>query len=234
MQTASVNRRVHAIKNDKEAINRFVDEYKPFIASCVEKATGRYVRYGEDDELSIAMMAFVEAIQAYDEKKGNFIPFAGSVIQRRLVDYYRKEKKHGQVISLYEYAGEEEEDERDLSAEQSLRSYADSQAAEYRRLEIQQLQKELAEWDISFTDLAKASPKHQRTKKAYAQIVQWVLANPDVMVSIRTKKYLPIADIEKHTELPRKKIERARKYIIAAVVIASGDYQYIGEYMRWG
>jgi len=53
---------------------------------------GRYVAYGQDDELSIALMAFVEAIRSYDVSKGNFLSFSQNVIKRRIIDYYRKEK----------------------------------------------------------------------------------------------------------------------------------------------
>jgi RNA polymerase sigma factor len=93
MSPLSINERVTYIKDNEIEINGFVEEYKPFIATCVQKATGRYVRYGTDDELSIGLMAFVEAIKAYDLNKGNFLSFSQNIIKRRLIDYYRKEKK---------------------------------------------------------------------------------------------------------------------------------------------
>jgi RNA polymerase sigma factor len=46
------------------------------------------------------------------------------------------------------------------------------------------------------------------------------------------KKYLPIAELERVSELPRKLIERFRKYIIAVVIIAIGDYEYIKDYIK--
>jgi RNA polymerase sigma factor len=231
MQFSSINQRVEYIKDKEEEINGFVEEYKPFIASCVEKVTGRYVKYGEDDELSIAMLAFVEAVKSYEEGKGSFLSFAQNVIKRRLIDYYRKEKKHSNVISINEYYGDEEE--FDLSEAEAVDNYSKDQISEYRRMELEQLKKELSEWDITFLQLADASPKHDKTRKMYLDIVKYLLSNPHLTRQLRQKKYLPVAEIEKSLNIPRKKIDRARKYIIAVILITTGDYQYINDFIDW-
>lgn len=234
MNSVSINDRVERIKDSEEEINRLVEEYKPFIASCVEKVTGRYVRYGEDDELSIALMAFVEAIKSHDSVKGSFLSFAQNVIKRRLIDYYRKEKKHNNVISLNEYYSEDEEDERDLSMGQALEKYSDDEISEYRRLELEELKKELLQWDITFFQLAEVSPKHLKTRRLYGEIVRFLVSEPDLVKQIKSKMYLPIAEIEKGMGIPRKKIERARKYIIAVLIITTGDYEHIRDFINWG
>lgn len=234
MNSASINDRVERIKHDEEEINRLVEEYKPFIASCAEKATGRYVRYGEDDELSIALMAFVEAIKSYDINKGSFLSFAKDVIRKRLIDYHRKEKKHSNIVSINGYFMEGEDDERDLGINESMEDYSAREANEYRRLELQELKKELREWDITFSQLADASPKHERTRRLYADIIRYLMSRPELVKHIMSKKYLPVSEIEKGTGLPRKKIERARKYIIAVLIINTGDYQYIRDFVDWG
>jgi RNA polymerase sigma factor len=59
-----------------------------------------------------------------------------------------------------------------------------------------------------------------------------ILSRPEMLHSIMTKKYLPVAEIEKDMKLPRKLIERFRKYIIAVVIIATGDYEYIRDYIK--
>lgn len=232
MYSISINDRVDRIKGNDEEINKLLEEYKPFIASCVEKATGRYVRYGEDDELSIGLMAFVEAIKSYEKSKGSFLSFAQNVIKRRIIDYYRKERKHSNVISMTEVMGEYDEDSTvDLSLQQSLQEYSDKEISEYRRLEIEELKKELASWDISFFELAEASPKAEKTRKAYKDIVRFILSQEELVDFIKIKKYLPIAEIQKGTGIPRKKIERARKYVLAVVIINTGDYQYLRDYV---
>lgn len=232
MYSISINDRVDRIKGNDEEINKLLEEYKPFIASCVEKATGRYVRYGEDDELSIGLMAFVEAIKSYEKSKGSFLSFAQNVIKRRIIDYYRKERKHSNVISMTEIMGEYDEDSAvDLSLQQSLQEHSDKEISEYRRLEIEELKKELAIWDISFFELAEASPKAEKTRKAYKDIIKFILSKGELVDFIKIKKYLPIAEIQKGTGIPRKKIERARKYVLAVVIINTGDYQYLRDYV---
>lgn len=230
MQSFFINEKVEKIKNNEDEINKFVEEYKPFIASCTEKVTGRFVKYGEDDELSIALLAFVEAVKTFDKNKGSFLPFAKNVIRRRLIDYFRKESRHSSVIPLSSCYSDEEE-EKDLSVGQSIEKHAIDEISEYRRLELEELKKELSKWDISFFDVANVSPKHKRTKKMCIDIINFLLSNSDLLHKIKSKKYLPISEIEKSTGIPRKKIERLRKYIIAVTIIMSGDYQYIQDYI---
>ncbi len=231
MQPIYINERVEKIKGDEGEINRFVEEYKPFIASCTEKVTGRYVRFGEDDELSIALMAFVEAIESFDSSKSNFLSFARNVISRRLIDYYRKEKKYVNVVSLNEYYNEDKE-EIDLGTAESIDRYSIEEINEYRRLEIAELKEELKKWDITFEELVESSPKHKKTRKMCSDITGYILSKPDIIKFIKQKKYIPFIEIEEALKIPRKKMERLRKYIIAVIIIATGDYMYIKDYIR--
>jgi len=234
MHPVSLDERVEKIRDCEDEINKLIEEYKPFIASCTEKVTGKYVRYGEDDELSIALIAFVEAIKQYDRSKGSFLSFAQNVIRRRLIDYFRKENRNSNITYISEYITDEDDQETDLSIRQTMSEYSSSLINEYRKLEIEQLKAELGEWGISFFDLARTSPKYKRTKKLYNEVLQFILSRPDLIEQLKKKKQLPISEIEKCLNIPQKKIERARKYIIAAIIIMTGDYQYIKEYIRWG
>ncbi len=232
MNDNSLNERVQRIKTSDIEIDKLVQEYKPFIASCVEKITGRFVRYGEDDELSIALLAFVEAVKAFDISKGNFLSFAQNVIKRRLIDYFRKESKHSKIVSISTYTSDDEDSELDLSTGQALDKYSQDNISEYRRLELQELKKELHLWDISFFELTNASPKSEKTRKSYNDVIQYLMRNPDMVDQIKKKKLLPIAEIEKNTGIPRKTIERSRKYILAVIIILTGDYQYVKDYIN--
>jgi RNA polymerase sigma factor len=51
--------------------------------------------------------------------------------------------------------------------------------------------------------------------------------------TIKEKRYLPVSLIEKSLGISRKKIERMRKYIIAALIVTTGDYRYIKEYITF-
>lgn len=233
MHLVSINNRIEQIRENEVETSRFIEEYKPFIASCTEKVTGRFMRYGLDDELSIALIAFQEAIKAYDKSKGSFLSFARRVISLRLIDYYRKEKKNSNLVPLTTYDNENE-GEIDLSLQQSLDMYNESEANEYRRLEIKELSEELLKWGITFSSIAEASPKHKNTRKLYFLVIKFLLSRDDLIRYIKAKKQLPLAEIEKYLRIPRKKVERGRKYIIVVLIILTGDYYYIKDYVSWG
>ncbi len=234
MKELTLNERVEQIKCSETDINQLVNEYKPFIASCVQKITGHFVNYGEDDELSIALIAFVEAIKSYDISKGNFLSFSQNVIKRRLIDYYRKEKKHSKVISITSFSDENNDLEYDFTSNESMEIYSIQKISDYRKLELQDLKKELSDWDISFFDLVNISPKHEKTRRTYSEIIKFLVSCPELITQIKQKKLLPIAEIEKNLDIPRKTIERSRKYILAVIIILTGDYQYVSEYIDLG
>lgn len=234
----SLNDRVIRIKASKKEKNDLIQDYKPFIAATVEKCVGRYVTYGQDDELSIGLIAFEEAINHYDANKGNFLSFAQNVIRRRIIDYYRKEKKHQEVAHITELYPEEEREDNLYdyinTAQQVQGEYFQQELNELRRQEIFQLKDELQAFDLSFSDIAKSSPKHKGTKKSYMDIVRFIVDNKEITDKIKQKKYIPVAEIQLATNLPRKTVERARNYVIAAVLILTGDYYSLREYIDWG
>ena len=46
--------------------NKFIDDFKPFILKCVYQMVGQKDDLEQCDEYSIALIAFNEAIEAYD------------------------------------------------------------------------------------------------------------------------------------------------------------------------
>ncbi len=234
----SINERVMNIKTKNDEKDTFIEEYKPFIAAAVEKVTGRYVSYGQDEELSVGLMAFDEAIAHYDREKGNFLSFAQNIIKRRLIDYYRKEKKHQCVTYISEYSTDEAEGdevfEYGIAAEEAQNKYYQEEINQLRRQELMQLKEELFSWGLKLDDVAKSSPKHTGTKSSYLDIVKYIVDRPELVKRIKNKQYLPIAEIEEGTKLPRKTIERSRNYVVAAMIILTGDYYCIREFIDWG
>lgn len=239
MNTGSetLNEKVVRIRLLKEEKNEFIQDYKPFIASTVEKCVGRYVNYGQDDELSIGLIAFEEAINHYDFNKGNFLSFAQNVIKRRIIDYYRKEKRHKNVTYINDFYTDEDSDsvyDYFATADQIQINYRDEEINNLRKVELFQLKEDLKKFNLSFNDIAKSSPKHKSTKKAYLDIIKFIIENKEIADKIKQKKYIPVAEIQIATKLPRKTIERARNYVIAAVLILTGDYYSLRDYIDWG
>ena len=103
-------RAVYGAKEDNQAADDLIRRYIPFIRAEGSKFLGRFCT-DNDDEYSIAMIAFHEAIMEYSRERGAFLKYAGLLIRSRLTDYARKESRHQGNLSLDEPG---EEDERTL------------------------------------------------------------------------------------------------------------------------
>ncbi|MDF2881086.1 MAG: polymerase sigma-I factor [Clostridiaceae bacterium] len=228
----SLEERVEKAKKNQEELNKLIEEYKPFIASTLQKRAGKYLEYGYDDELTIGMMAFKEAIESYDKGKGKFLSFAKQVITFRGIDYYRKNEKLKDTVYLQRINDIENEDISSLILNKAIEEYHDKNENEMRKLEISEYKKELKEWGIEFLDLVQASPKQQNLKKTYKNIAQFIVQNQDMLTKLINMKRLPLKEIEKSMHIHRKKLERGRIYIIALVIAAIGDYELIREYIE--
>jgi RNA polymerase sigma factor len=101
------------------------------------------------------------------------------------------------------------------------------------KLEIEAITQDLQHYEFGFMEVAKYSPKAGKTKESCAKAILFMLNNPNLVVEMRNSKQLPIKIIEKNAKVPRKLLERHRKYIIAAVEILIGDYPYLSEYLNF-
>lgn len=74
-------------------LNHLIEHHMAFLIRTVSNFTGRYVSVENDDEFSIALSAFAEAVECYDEKRGQFLGFAKLVIESRLKNYAVQKKR---------------------------------------------------------------------------------------------------------------------------------------------
>ena len=102
--------RVYDAKGNSEAADLFISDYLPFIKVQVSKVMKRPVNINHDDEYSIGMIAFHEAINGYSKTRGNFLAYASLLIRNRLIDFWRKNDRHNQVISLQTQLSTSEDD----------------------------------------------------------------------------------------------------------------------------
>ncbi|MBP7176541.1 MAG: RNA polymerase sigma-I factor [Thermoclostridium sp.] len=230
MRNSQLEQLVLESREDQQKLNDLLEAYKPFIASCVQKLSGKYMRYGSDDELSVGMMAFVQAVKGYKPLYGEFLSYAGKVIRNKVIDYYRGQRKHtDNVVSL-----RPEQDEMDETIDQqaSLASYEQERFRQDRVLEIQSLKETLARYDIHLSELENVSPKNKQTKQICKQVIQVITCSPRMKDETLKNGNLPLVQIEKELNITRKKFERHRKYIIAVLLIKMGDYPYLAEYVK--
>lgn len=226
-----INTKVEQIKNNKEEINEFIENYKPFVISYCNKTLHRYIDYNNDDEYSIALIAFYEAIKSYNINKGSFIPYAQRVIKLRLIDNYRKNKSRYAIKTIDIDSDDINKDK--FTSDKSIDIHNTFNMNYIRRLEIHEFCEELKEYKITLNDLVKCSPKWKSTRIKYNKILHSMIKSSVAISEFVENGRLPIKYLEQNTKLPRKTIERSRKYIISALIILLGDYQYLKGYISW-
>ena len=236
-----LEQKVLAAKADEQIFNELVESHKTWMLRVAHETTHRYIT-DSDDEWSIALMAFSEAVKSYELDKGSFRGLAAMVIRRRIVDYLRTEGRHADEFSVTPAAFEDGLDEEEagginLQVQQRMAEEADDapgeDTASLAREEIAEMQGILQLYGFSFFDLADASPKTEKTRKSCGQAVRTLIATAILMAQMRLKRLLPIKELSEASGVIRKILERHRKYIIAAAEILDGDFPILAGYMAF-
>ena len=224
----SIVAQIQAAKMDPEAADALIGQYMGFIRSETVKFTHSAPENGREDELSIAMLAFYESILSYKKSRGAFLPYAARVIRNRLIDHYRLEKRHGNVISLHAPAsGDEEErslldtlpDTRDEICAFEVRT--DSQQ------EIREFSEKLAQFGITFSDVADNCPRQGRTLAACRRVLDFARAQPGLLRQVEDTGKLPMNELATGSGTGKKTMERHRKYLVAILLAFTNGYEII-------
>lgn len=224
-------RAVYTAKEDNAAADDLIRRYIPFIRAEGSKFMGRFCT-DSDDEYSIAMIAFHEAIVGYSRERGAFLKYAALLIRSRLTDYARKESRHQGNLSLDDSSEEKERtlldqvaDKRDI--------YEESHNLEATQQEITELAEVLRQFGISFADVADHSPKQERTKETCLMVVRYAMENRELLEELLRTKKLPMNELVNGTGCDRKTLERHRKYVLAMLVIQTNGYEIIRGHLRY-
>lgn len=215
-----------------------IKKYIPFILKAASRTCKRYVRYGVDDEVSIALMAFNEAITKYDtNQNGSFFSFAENVIRRRIIDYFRKNKTYSKEIPLSLITEEHSEQEYSvlfdkMTWEKVKELHFEEEINDMRRQEILAYQRKLGEYGITLNELVQISPKHHDARCTAFKIAKIICHDENLLTYLQTKKALPLKDLEEKVAVSRKTMERQRKYIIALSIIMMNRFYFLEEYLN--
>jgi len=223
---------ISAKNGDSLVREDLISSHKAFIARVSSKACGRYLTWDNDDELSVALLAFNEAIDNFDTDGGvSFHSFVQMVIRRRLVDYFRKESKH-QHLSLSPMNLEDEELSR-YELDSSLEQYQENENQEFFAQILEHYVRVLCDYNVSLDDLIKVSPKHTERKLALSKAALALSNSPALMEQLQTHRLLPIKELELLTGIKRKVLEKGRKYLIAlALILSKPDFHPLKTFMQ--
>jgi len=231
-QPASLDERAIAAKGSGDEAKTLIEEFMPFLHGRVAKYSAHYDEHMREDLLSTAMSAFYEAVQCYDNEKGHFFPFANRVVCARIIDNVRKVSRHeGRTVSLSDDDDVQQSSQTAVINVISLRNYDEERRRERLVEEIEQFKSEIATWGITMEALERSSPKHKELRNTYREIVSKVAKSPDISQTISLKRYFPIKAVSKITGIPQKKLERARTFVLASLIVKTGDYELLSEYI---
>lgn len=226
-----------AKKGNHWAREELIKNFTPFILRVTSKVSGRYVRLGEDDEVSIGLMAFNEAIDCYDGTKNMaFLSFAETVVRRRLIDYYRKELPNSKNLPLSTFESDDDDNKENLfyhiEAKQSTLVHTEGNLAAERKEEILDFNRQLQEFGITFAELVAISPKHEDARLRAMEVAGLIARERELADYLKRKKELPLKVLADKVDISRKTLERQRKYIIAVAIIFMNDYGHLKQYVQ--
>lgn len=202
------------LENNPEKINQFIQDYQPFILKVASEIKNGYIDAQNDEELSIALMAFHEAMKKYDYEKGSFLSFARLIISNRLKNYWKSENRfsHDDIEVVMNQPAQEER--FDLQSE------------------IHSFEQELLKFNITFEDLIQESPIHTDTRERAISIGRKTGSDQGLMDHLYAKRRLPITKISNQFKVSIKIIKRSKTFITGTALIVYNKFSIIGEWLQ--
>lgn len=204
--------------------------HRHFILSTAAACCKRRVGWS-DDAASIALIAFNEAVDAYKENRGVPFPaFARLVIRSRIADHFRKEGRKA-AESLEELAAS-----GGLAvAEVALDRFTEGEIVRERREEIKRFNELLRDFGLNFRQLADASPKHRDARAGFLRVARVLAENEALFNRLIHTKRVPLKELAVATGVPRKTLERGRRYILAVSLIFGypEEFTYLYSYLKY-
>ena len=204
--------------------NQFIEEHFPFIIKSISKVTKRYVSIENDEEFSIGVLAFHEAMKKHSEDKGPFLPFANLVISSRIKNYLLKENKHRLDPSL-----ESLKEEGIEFSEEIINPIEDR---DHLKDEIENLKLYIKEFGFDFEDLVDDAPKHKKTRENAINLSEKVSEEKPLVDFMYEKKRLPIKRISLQFNVTEKIIKGSKKFIITVIIIFDKNYRYLKLWIK--
>lgn len=205
-------------------VNSFIHTHMPFIIKTINQLTGRYVCLDNDEEISVALLAFNEAIKRYDNSKGPFLAYAKLVINSRLKTFFEKENKNNKKESL------EKLREEGIDFSEELTNPIEDKYTLIEEMDA--LKSYINGFGFNLDDLVDEAPKHADTREraiGLGEKISWCEPIKDFMY---TKKRLPIKQISLKYVVSEKIIKGSKKFIITVVIIFDKNLRNLKLWIR--
>ena len=202
-------------RTDEPFLERFIEAHEAFVLRCASRHAGFAVTRS-DDEYSVALLAFYEAIKGYDPASGPFGAYASLVIGRRLADHYRSQHRFDAETPLapQTFDGTVDRESADAAMQQAVAEQMSEAKPVSAQDEIEAANTVFEKYGFAFYDLAASSPKSDKTRRSCAA------------------HSLPIKALAQQCGVSARTITRHRDYIVAAALLIDGDYPILCTYLQ--
>jgi RNA polymerase sigma factor len=212
-----------AQSGDLSSREQLIESQKAFILRTASLCAKRRVTWN-DDEASLGLIAFNDAIDKYrfDTSK-TFLGFAKMLIQHKLTDHFRKEAKSPVAVldAPPDIENGESPEHNPVEIAESWDQYRRQLERTEKAEEIALFEMALKQFSIGLEELEEASPSHIDTRRNLLSIARQFARHPDLLRHLYQYKQLPVKTMAQRFQCSRKVIERARKYLIALILIYS-------------
>ena len=218
-----------AKEGDHAAREEILEANRTFIYKVACRFCLKQLQWGQDDELSIALIAFNEAIDKYQgEKNVPFPVFARMVIKHRLIDFFRKEKK---IIEISFGDDSWPTEEKRLAQETQY----EETIIQERRDEIKEYEALLKKYGLNLKELARSTPKHKPTCRQFVGVASRLAEDEKMFAYFVETAKLPLKELSLACGIPRKTMERHRKYIAALSLIFGypEEFTHLLSYLKF-
>lgn len=233
MNNSNFEQSLQKAKNGNELERqKIIDLNKPYIINAVAHICKRFISWS-DEESSIGLLAFNRAIDTYETSKGrSFLSYAYFLINRDLINYFRKNQHSGRNLSL-DYVLEEESMLTDEEINKSIEIYNKNIESGELVEEILELDVILNGYGIKFEELDDSSPKHRDTREQLLKMVGEFIHYTGLVDEFLKKKRLPVTAFARQAGYPVKTIEKHRKYMITMIIIRlHPEWVHLSSYIK--
>ncbi len=233
MGNSHLEKSIQCAKNGNEVEReQIINRYKPYILNVVSHICKKFISWS-DEEASIGLLAFNRAIDTYEASKGrSFLNYSYCLINRALVNYFRKNKYHNQNLSL-EYVFNEESFLIGEEINKSIQIYQEKVESSELVEEILELDRILNSYGIKFEELESSSPKHRDTRELIYSIVREYINDAELVQELIEKKRFPATAFARKMGYPLKTIEKHRKYLITIIIISlHPEWVHLSSYVK--
>lgn len=218
-----------AQSGDGEARSRIIERLRPFVHQVASACCRRTLHWGNDDELSVALLAVNEAISTYRAEAGRqFRNHVRQVITYRLIDHFRKEGRHQNLSLDAMLQTDDAEAAPSLEVNAAWDVYRSREEEDRRTAEILEYNGILKEYGLTLGDLKEHCPKHRDTRQHLVEIARTLCEHPQLVQYLRRTKQLPLKELALVAGASRKTLETGRRYIVAmSVLILHSELEFL-------